>query len=1074
MGLTRLAIRRPLTILMFIVALILLGGVAYSRLRQDRFPTISFPAVFVRIQYPGASPTDVEELVTKPVEDALSGLSGLDTITSTSSEGSASINIRFVDDADVNQASLDVERRLAAVRGSLPSDIGEPSVIKADSDAAPVMNLAVSSGQRSLADIYQLANDTILPRLQSVDGVADVEIQGGLQREIEVKVDPDRLDAYGLSYQTIEDTLSHENVNLPGGNIKEGQHAEDVRAVGQLQTVDDLRNLIVETASVGVVKLGDVATVVDGYKDQTRLQRFNGQDAVGLTITKQSDANGVQVANDIQAALSDLRQQLPTDLQLQVTSDTAVFTHKSIDAVQTDLLLAVVLTGLVLMLFLHTWRNTLIVLLAIPTCLITTCLVIYFAGFSLNVVTLLALALSIGILVDDSIVVLENVNRHLERGEAPAVAALKGRSEIGMAAITITLVDVVVFLPVSFMAGNIGRLFREFGITIAATTLLSLFVSFTLTPMLASRWLRPNHGQGWQARFGAWWETRYQRLAGRYRRLLALGLRRRFTVLAIAFASLAGAIMLVQTNLIGSEYAPTEDDGLFQVTLTMPAGTSLDGTNAAARQAETVLRGIPEVQDIFSSVGGGGFGSSSATQATIAVQLVDQHQRQRSVSQVIDSFRRAARAIPNAQVRASVQNPLAGGGGAPIDIRILGPDEQTLEALASKVQAAIGQVPNAADVQNSAAQRNPEIQTHLDRARLADLRLSAGVAAQALRTSFDGTVVTQLRPPGEDPIDIRVLASDNARADAADVGALPLLGQDGTVVRLDQVATIDHDAGPAQVRRINRQGVVEVTANVAGRSLGDVARDVRSAMAKQPFPPGYSWQVVGQVQQQETAFSTLLMTLSLSVVLIYMLMVALYESWLTPFAIMFSLPVALVGAFGGLFLTGNTFNIFSLIATIMLMGLVGKNAILLTDFTNTLRAQGMERTEALLTAGQVRLRPILMTTSTVVFAMLPLALKLEPGNETRTPIAVVLIGGVLSSTLLTLVLVPGVYTILDDARLLLGRLRGKRPAPGPAVVTTVRANHPAISLVAAPPNGHYIRLPRRAEREAKASGAQVG
>jgi hydrophobic/amphiphilic exporter-1 (mainly G- bacteria), HAE1 family len=656
-GLTRLAITRPLAILMLIVGLVLMGGVAYSKMKIDRFPAISFPAVFVSIPYPGAAPTDVEELVARPVENAISGLPGIETITSTSSEGSVSFNIRFVEGSDTSQAALDVERRIAAVRARLPEDVGAASVTKADASAIPVMNVAMS-GRRSLADLFELANDTILPRLQSVDGVADVTLNGGLQREIHVKVDSQRLRAYGLSLQTVQDALERENISSPSGRLTEGASTQSIRAVGLFRTLDDIRNLVIQTNPT-MVRLQDVATVTDTFREQTRFQRYNGQDAVGFTITKQADANSVQVADNVKNTLSQIERTLPPDVGMIVTSDTSIFTRRSLAAVTNDLAIGVLLTGVVLLLFLHTWRNTLIVLLAIPTSLISTFLVMYFFGFSLNIISLMALALTIGILVDDSIVVLENITRHLELGEAPREAALQGRSEIGLAAIAITLVDVIVFLPVSFMSGNIGRLFKEFGITIATATLFSLFISFTLTPMLASRFLSEEGGEGRGplARFGRLWDRGYERLARGYRSLLGMSLRARWLVVLIGAGTLAGSLMMLQYNIIGSEYAPPEDDGQFRVSINMPPGTSLQGTDAAVRRVEQVLRGIPEVEGLFTTVGGGGGfggGGGSTGSGNIAVQLVDKHHRNRSVFEVLAEARRGFRQIPEAQIGATV------------------------------------------------------------------------------------------------------------------------------------------------------------------------------------------------------------------------------------------------------------------------------------------------------------------------------------------------------------------------------------------------------------------------------------
>jgi hydrophobic/amphiphilic exporter-1 (mainly G- bacteria), HAE1 family len=607
------------------------------------------------------------------------------------------------------------------------------------------------------------------------------------------------------------------------------------------------------------------------------------------------------------------------------------------------------------------------------------------------------------------------------------------------------------------MTGNIGRLFKEFGITIATATLLSLFISFTLTPMLASRFLKTEHGKerGPLARFGRFWDRGYDRLAAGYRGLLGLGLRLRWVVVLVGFGALAGAIAMVQFNIIGSEYAPAEDDGLFTVNLTMPPGTSLAGTDAATRRLEDRLRRIPEIENLFTSVGSGGFGSNNTRSSNISVQLVDKHNRQRTVFEVLTDARRAFREIPEARIRASVSSPLAGGGGSGINIRLLGDDLDKLSEIAARVEESVRNVPGAVDVQNNAQERDPELRAVLDRERLADLRISADSVASIMRTMIGGTVVTQLRPDGANQVDVLLIAADAERANAAQIGSIPLIGGgDGTaLVRLDQVARLVQDSGPARIQRTDRQRVIEVTGGVSGRSLGDVTRDIRAATNPLPLPEGYRLVMAGQVQQQEQAFLTLVQALSLSVVLIYMLMVALYESWLTPFAIMFSLPVALVGAFGGLFLTGNTFNIFSMIGMIMLMGLVGKNAILLIDFTDTLRKRGLARREAILEAGYTRLRPILMTTCTIVFAMLPLALKLEEGGESRAPLAVVIIGGVISSTLLTLVLVPAVYTILDDAKEGVIRLRRRltRRAPAPEAVTAPARVRTARVLSAPPP-----------------------
>lgn len=1048
MGLTRLAITRPLAVLMVIVGFVLLGSVSFTRMQVDRFPALSFPAVLISTTYPGAPPIDVEELLARPIERAVSVESGVESITSTSSEGFLSIAVRFVEGTDPNQAVVNVERAIGNIRGDLPDGAAAPSALKAEFAALPIMNVAMY-GNRSLMELFDLGNDVVLPRLRSVDGVADVTMVGGLQREIQVKVAPQRLRAYGIPLHRVEDALRRENVSSPSGRLDAQDTSLSVRALAPFQTLEDIQAVVLQTTPT-FVRLRDVATVVDTYREPSRIQRYNGRDAIGFIITKAVDANGVQVADKVRDTLTALQQSSSSDVQMTITSDASTFTRRSVHAVINDLHIGVILTGVVLLLFLHTWRNTLIVMLAIPSSLISTFLVMYFFGFSLNVISLMALALTIGILVDDSIVVLENMTRHLELGEAPREAALRGRSEIGLAAIAITLVDVIVFLPVSFMSGNVGRVFMEFGITIAAATLFSLLVSFTLTPLLAARWSTSGGGgkTGALARFGMVWDTCFDRLARRYRLCLRGALNARWAVVVTGLAALTASILMLALNIIGSEFVPVEDDGLFTATLTMPPGTSLQGTDAVVRRAETLLSGIPEVEGVFSSVGvGGGVGglTESPYAATIGVRLVDKHDRAHSVFDIMEDARRAFHQVPQAQVRVAVTNLFSAGPGALI-VRVQGKDIDKLTTIAQQVEEIVRMTPGATDVQNNAEQRDPEIRIDLDRERLADANVSASTVASAMQAAVGGTVVGQLRP-GENQVDIRLIAADAARSSPDQLGAIPLMGEGGTLIRVDQVATLVRGAGPARILRVDRQRAIEVTANVAGRSLGDVTRDVRAATSQIPLPEGCQIAFAGQVQQQESAFSSLLQALALSVILIYMLMVALYESWLAPLAIMFSLPVSLVGAFFGLLVTGNTFNIYSLIGMIMLMGLVGKNAILLVDFIATLRARGVPRLEAICESGYTRLRPIVMTTATVVLAMLPLASKLEQGGEARAPMAVVIIGGVLSSTLLTLFLVPVMYSILDDGSTWLLARWPSRSRGSPAQDMT---QAPAAAIVIAP------------------------
>jgi hydrophobic/amphiphilic exporter-1 (mainly G- bacteria), HAE1 family len=1050
MGLTRVAIYRPVAIVMMFLAMAAMGVVAYTHLPVERLPNISFPFVRVGVSYPGAAPEDVESLITKPIEDAVVGVNGIDTITSTSSEGSSSVSIRFVEGTDVNQAAIDVSRKVDQARRKLPTDAGDPAIFKADVNAFPVMNIAVSSNQLSLQDLYQVVTDQIQPLVQSVNGVADVNIGGGLQRQVQVRVDPVKLQSYGLSLTQVQNALAQQNLALPGGPIRTSKQVFNTRTQALAQTPAELKTLVVNTATGGApgintatvpvgqsttgvtIYLSDVADVLDTHAFQSTYLRFNRGDAVGLTVTQQTGVNGIQVSDDIRKTLTKLESSMD-GIHFEVVNDQAIFTRAAVDDVQRNLYLAVFLTATVLLLFLHTIRNTLMVLVAIPVSLVSTFFIMFVLGFNLDVMSLMALALLIGILVDDSIVVLENINRHLGLGEAPWEAAMNGRSEIGLAAIAITFTDVVVYAPVAFMQGNIGQLFKEFGLTIVAATLFSLLVSFTLTPMLASRLLKGEAlehiaGNGLWARFTRGWEHNFERLRHGYRWLLSWALDHRWLPVLVGFATLGLVISFVPLHIVGTEFIPQEDDNLFQINIQMPVGTSVEETGRVMAQIEGQLSAMPEVASLFSSVGTGGFAGQQEQNGQISVGLVDKSQRSASLTDMINRVRRIGATMPDVLVRTNVPSPLVGGGGSPVDVVITGSDFDVLQQITDQVLQVVRNTPGAVEVRTSQIIPSPEFRAVIDRQKAADQGVTALTIANTLRAAVQGVVAAELRPEGQDQVDILLQLKGAENLTPAQVGAIPVLTTRGSIVRLDQVATIVPASSPGQIQRYNRAREVEVQANVNGRSLGDILRDIRAQTSSIELPVGYSVQIAGQGSQLDTAFGALIQALTLSILLMYMLMAALYESFIYPLSVLFCLPVALVGAFLGLLLTGSTINIFSMIGMIMLVGLVAKNAILLVDFTNTLRRRGLSRREALLEAGPTRLRPILMTTMTLVFAMIPLALKLGAGAETRSPMAIVVLGGIITSTLLTLVLVPCTYTYLDDFQNLIMRRRQRVPA----------------------------------------------
>ncbi len=1045
MWLTEISIKRPVFISMLLLFFVLVGTVAYTRLGAEQYPQVDIPYVMVVVPYPGAGPEEVESRVTKTVEDAVAGSNQLKNLSSYSMDSLAIVALEYAIGADVDTATIDVERKVSAIRSQLPDEAKSPNVIKAEFNSIPIMSVSIA-GKASDDQLYQLADQKIKSRLEAVNGVASVKIVGGREREIQVKVDQAKLQARGLSIQQVYAALAQGNISMPGGSIDEKGLQYNVRYNGLLQKPEDLQNLVVSSTPAAPVYLRDVAEIVDGFKKQTIINRTNGVNSVGLMITKSSNANTMQVANELRKTLKDIEKTLPAGTKMDIANDSSIFVKQSLNDVQSSLFYAVILTGLVLLLFLHTFRSTIIVLFSIPTSLISTFMVMWIMGFTLNMMSMMALALCVGILVDDSIVVLENIFRHLKLGETPWTAALKGRSEIGIAAIAITLVDVVVYVPTAFMSGMVGQFFRQFGLTVAVATLFSLFVSFTLTPMLASRWLKveTENDNSLMGRFGRKWEAGYNRLAGVYGRLLVWALGHRKTVVAVTFLAFVGAVALIPLNLIGMEFMPAEDQSEVYLLVEMPPGTALNVTNDVVFQLESRLAKVPEVTDYFSTIGlaTSGFASTGDSRsARIDVKLVGKDRRSKSSAQMAKELQKLGDGIPGLTLRTQLPSNV-GGGGQPFLAYVKGDDPAELTKLAAEVAEVVKRVPGTGDVTNSAASGAPEVRFEPDLQRLADLGLTSTAVATTLRTDVEGMVASQLQPEGQNRVDIRVVGIDADKSTIANLSGLPIASPKGIITRMDQATSVKFVDSPAQIERMNRQRTVLIGANVYGRPLGDVVRDFREELKGIDVPPGFSVTMMGETQAMDESFTSMVEALLLSILLMYMLMAALYESLLYPLVVMFALPVSIVGALGGLFLTGQTLSMASMIGMIMLMGLVGKNGILLVDYTNTLRSRGKSRYDALIEAGPTRLRPILMTTAAMVMAMLPVALRIGQGAETRSPMGVVVIGGMISSTLLTLVLIPVVYTIFDDLQRWLGKKVFRRSTQAEPLGTSSTVSSP--------------------------------
>ncbi len=1043
MWLTSISIKRPLLIIMAVLAIMMGGVVAYRAMAVDLWPSIKIPVIAVQVAYPGAGPREVESRVTKPIEDALASTAGLKKLSSTAGDGYSLSTLEFEVGADPDVVAQEVERRVNVVRASLPDGAKSPAVMKFSMSDQPILVAGVSwDGNPDGA--YQLVDTVIRPKLEAVPGVSSVQVWGGREREIQVKIDRSKLDARGISLSQVTGALSAANLSVPGGFVEDEDSQYSVRVYGLYQEIGQIGDLVLSAAPNGaVVRLKDVASVEDGFKKQTALSRINGKDGLAIVVQKQQTANTVSVSQGVQKAMKSLAPTLPPGVQYSVVMDNAEFVRQSLDGVQGSLRDAVLIVALVLLLFLHTWRSTLIVLISIPTSLVATFGVIWALGFSMNFMSMMGLSLTIGILVDDSIVILENIHRHTKLGESPWSAALKGRAEIGAAAVAITLVDVVVYLPLAFSTGMTSQFFREFSGAIVTATLFSLLMSFTLTPMLASRWLAAGDEERsplapvWRR-----WEVGYDALARGYRRVLGRALRLRWLVLFVGLLAFVGGIALVGLGAVGFEFMTQSDQGAFTAQIQMPASTTLDATSHATQGLEKQIAALPEVDSLISIVG-----DSSSRKGTIYVNLKPLSQRKRSVNQVAADVRSMISKIPGMKGQAGPSSMFGDGSAQPITVSISGSDMAVLTKLAGQIEDIVRKTPGTVDVTNSAAAGSPEMRMEIDHAKLADLGLTTAQVASSVQTAIEGTVASELRRDNEDKVDIRVMYAAAAGSELTAIPDIPLTTPTGARVKLDQVAKLVPVEGPTEITRTDRMRRVNVGAGLTGaRPSGDVADDVKKAVNRLALPDGYKISLGGESEQQDDAFGSLGLALIFSVVLMYMLMVALFNSLIYPVVIMGAVPLASVGAIGALAVTGDTLNIMSMVGMIMLMGLVTKNGILLVDYTNTLRSRGYSRLEALLEAGPTRLRPILMTTAAMVCAMLPVASKLGEGASTRAPMGIVVIGGLLTSTLLTLVVVPAGYTVMDDIQEWVSA-RFKRGARSHQAAETVRVEPGAARQV---------------------------
>jgi len=1034
MNVTELSVRRPTAILMGMVLIFGLGLVGYLNLGADLFPAVDTPIVAIHSTYPGAGAEQIDKDIIKPIEDAVSVVNGIDTMRSTSGVGFGYTIIQFTMSTDLNAAQVDVQKAINGIVDKLPRDATRPVIITFDVNAQPILILAIT-GDVTPEELYNEA-DTVTRAIESLPGVGSATIDGGQKKELLVTVDREKLDYYSVSTQTLLATLQADNMNVPAGEIKQRSRDLTVRMLGEFSSEQDVSNLRISTANGSSVPLSEIAQVKLDYPDPVRVVRRDGKTAIGIVIRKQSNANLVDTTARIKQALPSLQESLLPGTKLTVASDATLFITASLDETRLNLLESIITTSLVLFLFLRRWRSSLIVLIAIPFSLVGTFFAMYLFHFTLNIVSLMALGLCIGILVDDSIVILENVDRHILLGEDSRTAAVRGRMEIGLAAVAITLCDVVVFAPIAFLSDIVGQFFRQFGVTVVAATLLSLLVSFTITPMMASRMLGggkrkdapdtapPSGEPANQGAFGRFFETSVK---GGYRRFLLWCLANRWKVIGAVGALVVASIVLIPLKVIQTEFLPTFDQSRVIVDLDLGPGATFPQVDEKTRVVEQHLLSLPEVQTMYAGVGGATAGSRSE----IVVKLKDKSARRKSQSTLARELREWGRGLPG--VDFSVTEPgvldrTSIEGTKPFIVNVTGPNRDILRDLARRVESDVRSVRGTADVDNTMRATQAEVNVIIDRLAAADYGLSAADVASVLRTALAGTDAGVYRYGG-DEFDVTVRYREDQIRSPYDLETLSITNRLGQQIPLTQVARIVKSDSPQQVLRRNRQNVATITANIQGRPLGAVTADVQQRLADVTLPLGYQIIYGGDTQYMATSFRSLAWALVASILLVYMILVVLYESFLTPMIRMLSIPCGVIGAFAALALTGKAINIFAFIGLIMLDGLISKNGTLLIDYTNTLVKRGKPLREALLEAGVTRLRPILMTSVTMIVGMMPLALSLGASSEIRSGMAVVLIGGLITSTVFTPLLLPVVYTLIDEAR---AAVRGRRSTQAPA------------------------------------------
>ncbi|NMB47101.1 MAG: efflux RND transporter permease subunit [Firmicutes bacterium] len=1028
MKLARFAVRRPVTILMAVAIVIVLGWISLSRLPIDLFPDIEAPVIAIMTSYPDAGPYEVENLVSRPMEEVLGAVNNVTNISSYSTKGLSIVIAEFNWGINMDFASLDVREKIDQVKNYIPDEAEAPLVVKFDPTIIPIMQL-VLKGDRPSHELRYVAEHTVKNRLERLEGVASVSVSGGQTREIRIVLHPGLMAAHGVSIDAVSQSLRMASMNLPAGNIEDHGLEYILRTAGEFTSVEQIRSVKVPTAGGGLISLADIGEVEDGYKKATHLSRYNGQPSIMLSVQKEASSNSVRVAEKVRTAVGNLERELGQDTSLEIAQDTSLFIKQSIKGVASNALLGGVLAMLILLVFLRSMRPTLIIGVAIPISIMTAFILIFFSKTTLNMMSLGGLALGVGMLVDNAIVVLENIFRQRELGKNAMEAAQIGAEEVGTAITASTLTTVSVFIPVVYVSGIAGEIFRDMAFTVTFSLLASLLISLSLVPMLASQIM----GNGTvDAKDGG---IRFLKFMGRfshhlqelYGRLISWVLHHRLVTIGIAVATLV--ISLILSPRVGMEFMPTMDQGQISISVSMPKGTKLEDTDVVIRSIEDHVAAIPEVEVIYTSVGSGGISSSGVStgggeQGSIGVSLVPITEREREVREIAVEIQDFVAEIPGAKINVSGGDIMMGAFGRPIQLELRGDDMNLLTLASEELVTALKEIPGTRQLTSSLDESSPEIQVEINRDKAAAHGISVAQIASTLRMAVSGTTVTKFRSEGKE-IDVSVRLGEEWRGDPEAIYNVPIVSARGSLIPLQDLATLKYGQSPIQITRSGQSRIVTISGDIAGRPLNLVMEDIRQLVDGFTLPEGMAVTYAGQDQLMQESFIELGQAMLLGILLVFMILASQFESLLQPLIIMVTLPLAVIGVILGLLIGKATFNVISFVGAIMLAGIVVNNAIVLIDCINQLRAQGMARNQAVIEAGEIRLRPILMTTLTTVLGMLPLAFSHGAGSELAKPIAFTVIGGLVTSTLLTLLVVPVVYTFIDGFGRRIARLVGR-------------------------------------------------